>query len=104
MKTLHEVEIEVTPQELPHSLAIDLTSLRNVGDHITAAQIQLPSSATLITGAGDIVASIKEFKEEKEEITPAPETVIVGEENKAEAEATEGLAPAEGAKTEKPAK
>src|SRR3989344_9313241 len=39
VKTLHEVEIEVTPQELPHGLPVDLSSLENVGDHITAARI-----------------------------------------------------------------
>ena len=47
VKALHEVEIEVAPAELPHHLAVDLTSLNIVGDHITASQIKLPSSAAL---------------------------------------------------------
>ncbi len=98
VKTLHEVEIEVTPQELPQHLEVDLTSLANVGDHITASQIKLPPSASLIAHADEIVASIKEFKEEAEEITPAPETIIIGEEKKEEGE--EGAAP-EGEKAEK---
>lgn len=76
VKTLHEVEIEVTPQELPHNLPVDLSTLENVGDHITASKIALPPSATLITSPEEIVASVKAFVEEKEEITPAPETVI----------------------------
>ncbi len=77
VKALHEIEIEVAPAELPHSLSVDLSKLENVGDHITASQIVLPPSATLITDAHEIVASITEFKEEKAEITPAPETVIL---------------------------
>ena len=64
IKALHEVEIEVAPQELPHNLPIDLSKLENVGDHITAREIKLPPSAVLITHADEIVASVKEFKEE----------------------------------------
>ena len=51
VKALHEVEIEVAPNELPHSLHVDLSKLENVGDHVTAADIKLPSSATLLTEA-----------------------------------------------------
>lgn len=84
VKTLHEVEIEVTPQDLPHNLPVDLSSLVNVGDHITVSAISLPGSASLVTHAEEIVASVKEFKEEPVEVTPTPETVIIGEEKKAE--------------------
>ncbi len=79
VKALHEVEIEVAAAELPHHLPVDLTKLVNVGDHITADQIVLPPSATLVTDAEEIVASVTEFKEESEEITPAPETIITTE-------------------------
>lgn len=84
VKTLHELEIKVDPLELPHSLTVDLSKLENVGDHIVARDIALPPSAELITNAEEIVASVKEFKEEAEEIAPAPETAIIGEEKKAE--------------------
>ncbi|RJR14386.1 50S ribosomal protein L25 [Candidatus Parcubacteria bacterium] len=90
VKTLHEVEIEVAPQDLPHSLPVDLSSLVNVGDHIIASQISLPGSAALVTNADEIVVSVKEFKEEPTEVTPAPETVIIGEEKKAEEAAAAG--------------
>jgi large subunit ribosomal protein L25 len=94
VKALHEVEIEVTPAELPHKLSVDLAVLIGVGDHITVADIALPPSASLITRADEIVASITEFKEEKAEITPPPETVILTakptEGEGAETAATEG--------------
>lgn len=86
VKTLHEVEIEVTPQELPHNLPVDLSKLENVGDHITAARITLPASAVLVTLPEEIVVSVKAFVEEKVEVAPAPETVI-----------TTGAKPEEGA-------
>ncbi len=101
VKTLHEVEIEVAPQELPHSLAVDLATLENVGDHVVARDIVLPASATLITSPEEIVASVKEFREEPVEAAPAPETVIIGEEKKAEEEVAE---PAPEAETKKEAK
>jgi len=102
VKTLHEVEIEVTPQELPHSLSVDLSKLENVGDHTVAKDIALPPSAALITDADDIVVSVKEFKEEVVEIAPAPETVIIGEEKKeGEAEGAEEAPKKEEKKEEK---
>ncbi len=104
VKTLHEVEIEVAPHELPKALEVNLSKLENVGDHITARHIALPGTATLITNADEIVASVKEFKEEAE-VTPAPETVIIGEEKAAEGAVAEGAEPAPAAaKSEKPSK
>lgn len=94
VKTMHEVEIEVAPQHLPHSLSVDLSPLVNVGDHIIASSIVLPETASLVTNPEEIVASVKEFKEESAEIAPAPETVIISEEKKAAeaAQASEGEA------------
>lgn len=84
-KALHEIEIEVAPAELPQHLVVDISTLANVGDHITAAHVKLPPSATLITDPEEIVASVTEHVEEKEE-APAP--------------AAEGEAAAEGAAPE----
>jgi len=100
VKALHEIEIEVAPAELPHHLPVDMTKLENVGDHITAAQIALPSSAALITHGEEIVVSVTAFVEEKVEITPAPETVILTAKTEEGAEA-EGAAPAEDKKEKK---
>ncbi|OGG74200.1 hypothetical protein A3A40_00200, partial [Candidatus Kaiserbacteria bacterium RIFCSPLOWO2_01_FULL_54_20] len=36
VKALYEIEIEVAPQELPHNLPVDISSLVNAGDHIVA--------------------------------------------------------------------
>lgn len=91
VKALHEIEIEVTPAELPHNLVVDLTKLENVGDHIMAHEIKLPPSASLITSKDEIVASVTEFKEEPVEITPAPETIITTE------KPAEGEVPGDGA-------
>jgi large subunit ribosomal protein L25 len=86
-KVMHEVEIEVAPQELPQHLVVDLSKLENVGDHVLVSDVKLPPSATLITNPEEIVASVTEFKEESAEIAPAPETEILTAKPAAEGEA-----------------
>jgi len=89
-KALHEIEIEVAPAELPHSIEVDISSLSEIGDHVTAAQIKLPPSATLITDPEEFVVSVTGHEEE-----PAEEAKTE------EAAPAEGEAPAaEGAATE----
>ena len=75
VKTLYEIEIEVAPAELPHSLHVDMTKLVNVGDQITVADIVLPKSAVLQTEPDEIVALVAEMHEEKEE-APVVATTI----------------------------
>ncbi|HUO56136.1 MAG TPA: 50S ribosomal protein L25 [Candidatus Paceibacterota bacterium] len=92
VKALHEIEIEVAPQELPHHLDVDLSGLVNVGDRITAEDIKLPSSATLKTNPEEIVASVTEFVEFKEEAIPteaAPASEVSTEEAPPEGAASE---------------
>jgi len=81
VKALHEIEVEVAPHELPHSLSVDLRLLKEVGDHILASQIPLPRSATLMTNGDDIVVSVTAFVEEKEpEMAPiVPEATATTE-------------------------
>ncbi|HEY4514488.1 MAG TPA: 50S ribosomal protein L25 [Candidatus Paceibacterota bacterium] len=71
VKALHEIEIEVPPAQLPRDLPVEISMLAGVGDHITAGQIKIPGSATLITNANEIVASVIEFREEKIEVPVA---------------------------------
>ena len=82
VKALHEVEIEVAPAELPQHLDVDLSKLIEVGDHIVASDIKLPSSATLITNPEEIVASVMAFHEDvpEEIVTEAvPATEVAAE-------------------------
>ncbi|MBI5457087.1 50S ribosomal protein L25 [Candidatus Kaiserbacteria bacterium] len=99
VKALHEVEIEVAPAELPHHLIVDLSTLADVGDHITASQIKLPPSAELKTGSDEIIVSITAFVEEKPLETEV-KLAEVGEEKK-EGEAGAEGAPAAEAETKK---
>lgn len=98
VKALHEVEIEVSPSELPQHLEVDISKLENVGDHITAKEIKLPPSAELKTDPDEIVVSVTAFVEEKEPETEVKLAEVEGDAEKAAAAAAEGgAAPAEGA-------
>jgi large subunit ribosomal protein L25 len=88
-KALHEIEIEVRPSELPQHFEVDISSLSEVGDHITIGDITLPPSAELLQEKDEIIASVKEYIEVKDE---SPETVPAEEAEGAEGEeaSTEG--------------
>lgn len=67
VKVLHEVEVEALPKDLPHSLVVDISSLVDTSSVITVADIKVPSGVVITIEPTDVVASIIEQKEEKEE-------------------------------------
>lgn len=67
VKVLHEVEIEALPADLPHNLIADISKLETLENQIIVADIKLPTGVTMVTDAAEIVASVAEQKEEKEE-------------------------------------
>ncbi len=89
VKAMHEVEIEVTPAELPQYLEVDLSKLENVGDHIVASEIKLPPSASMKTDPEEIVASVTAFVEEKELESEVKLAEVEGDAEKAAAAAAE---------------
>ena len=86
VKSLHEVEIEVLPAELPHELVVDISKLENVGNRITVADIPLPPSAELKTNPDEVVVSVAEFREDKVEEAP----VVAPPEGEASVASSEG--------------
>lgn len=69
MKILHELSIEALPKDLPHTIEVDISSLVNLEDHITAQDIVLPSGVTLNLNPEEVVALVTSAKEESEEPT-----------------------------------
>lgn len=72
VKVLHEIEIEVEPKELPQHLVVNLEALVHLGDHISAADVALPPSATLITDPEEIIVSATEQHIEENMPTTPP--------------------------------
>lgn len=87
VKVHHELSIKVAPADLPQHFTVDLGKLENIGDHITAGEIDLPKSAVLNIDENETIVSITEAKEEEPE--------EVEEEEVEEVEGAEGETPAE---------
>jgi large subunit ribosomal protein L25 len=71
VKTMHEIEIEVAPENIPHNLEVDISTMANDGDHITASQIKLPHGASLVTDEEEIIVSVTAREEEAAPVVAA---------------------------------
>jgi large subunit ribosomal protein L25 len=78
--------VKCLPKDLPHNVEVDISTLENLHDSVTVADIKLSSAVTITDNAEDIIVSVQPPRKEEEE-TPV-ET--------AEGETAEGETPAEG--------
>ncbi len=67
MKIMHEVEIRALPKNLPHGIEVSIENLTELHQSIHAKDLILPKGVSLVTGEDEVIASIAEMKEEKEE-------------------------------------
>ncbi|TSC90569.1 MAG: large subunit ribosomal protein L25 [Parcubacteria group bacterium Gr01-1014_2] len=72
IKTLSELEVEALPQDLPHELQIDISSLKNFGSHISVKDISFSDKIKIEANPEDIVALVQEPKKEVIEEAAAP--------------------------------
>lgn len=91
VKVMHELEIRVSPKELPHNLTVDLGMLAELDSQVKAKDIKLPESAELMVEDEEVVASIAVAKEEEEEsVEFDPDAVEVEGKGKEDNSAEEG--------------
>lgn len=57
MQNEHEVTVEALPTILPEHISIDVSQL-NIGDHVSAGELQLPEGVTLISDVETVIASV----------------------------------------------
>lgn len=67
-----KVVIESLPTDIPESIEIDISTLKNVGDSITAEQLSKNSKYTIKEDPKTVIVLIIAHKEEKIEQTPTP--------------------------------
>jgi large subunit ribosomal protein L25 len=101
VKVLHEVEIEALPKDLPHSISVDIAKLVDLNSQILVSDLVLPAGVTMITKDSEVVASIAEQKEEKEEVAAPVDLSAIEVEKKGKKEEEEGAAGAEAPAGEK---
>ncbi len=69
VKALHDIEIEVLPNDIPHEIEVDLSSLVTLDDNIYASDLVLPATASLRVSDNALVATVNPQKEEADEPT-----------------------------------
>jgi large subunit ribosomal protein L25 len=76
VKTLHEVDIEALPKNLPHSISVDISVLNAIDDQIHVKDLTLPTGVKMITDENEVVALIAPIKEEVVDETPVDLSAI----------------------------
>ena len=78
VRNINELEIEAFPQDLPHEIVVDVSSLKNIGDQILVKDLKLDSKLKVMAELEEIVATAQEpmSEAELEKALEAPTTTI----------------------------
>lgn len=68
VKNIHDVEIESLPANLPKSIVVDISELKDIGDKITVAKLNLPQGVKILTDPEIILVSIEAPRAKEEEV------------------------------------
>lgn len=69
LQTIDEVTIEVLPADIPESLVLDITSLKNVGDSLTYNDLKVPAGVELIVeDPEEVIVKIEQIADAAEEL------------------------------------
>lgn len=105
VRNISELEIKALPQNLPHEIKVDITSLLTFENSITVKDIKLPDGVKTAKGQDDIVAFVAAPEKVEEELQKPIESGVVEvekvEKQKKEEVSEETAAPAAPAGKEK---
>jgi len=89
VKVLHEVEVKADPMNLPHSIEVDLSALKELNAQIHVKDLVLPAGVELVTDIDDVVVLTQEVAAEKaEEVAADISAIEVEKKGKEEAAET----------------
>ncbi len=66
VRNINELEIEALPQDLPHEIIVDISSLKNMGDQILVKNLKLGDKLSVTAEAEEIIATVQEPMSEAE--------------------------------------
>ena len=75
VKSLDELSVECLPNDLVDHIDVDISALDDFGDSIFIKDINIPKGMKILDNIDDVVATVVEPKEEKEEAPVTPEAV-----------------------------
>ena len=93
VKVLHALKVEALPNDLPHSISIDISQLKNAGDSIIVDAVKILKGVKVLDNSEETIAMVEapraeeEAKAEEAAEAPSLESIeVVGKKPKAEAE------------------
>jgi len=105
VKVAHELEVEALPQDLPHSLPVDIGSLAAFGSRILLQDIPVPHGVKILGPADEVIAVVNAPRSDEElaalKEAPPAETVAVETEREAKKAAEAKAEAAGGEESEK---
>ncbi len=103
VKVTHMIEVESAPKDLPKTIEVDLSLLKELTSQVLVKDLKLPQGVVAQDKPERVIASVATFKEEVEEVAPVDVSQIALSEKKGkelkegEAPVAEGTAPAKDA-------
>ena len=84
--SMHEIEVEALPANLPHRLSVDLKPLDDINKTVYVKDIVIPKGVKILVSPNTAVATVKAPIEEKVEEVPVDvsEVKVESEEKKVE--------------------
>ncbi len=94
LKQLDHVQVKALPNDLPDVLHVDPSVLEEVGDHVTVANLVVPSGVTVLTEPESQIAVVEMPKDQIAEADAAAASLAEDAESSAEEPAEAGSEPA----------
>ena len=93
IKNIQSLGVEALPQDLPHQIQVDISSLKTFDDNIHVKDLELPSRVKIEAQPEEVIASVipPRTKAELEKLEEAPEEKIEEVKVEAEEKAKEGV-------------
>jgi large subunit ribosomal protein L25 len=91
LKTLDYVEVEALPKDLPDELVVDPSSLVEVGDTLTVADIVTPNGVEILTEAEHGIATVETPRDQLAEADAAADDLAEDAEGSSEVPSEQGV-------------
>jgi large subunit ribosomal protein L25 len=75
LKQLDHVQVKALPNDLPDEIIVDPSTLAEVGDHLTVADLQVPKGVTILTPPETSIAAVEMPKDQIAEANAAQESL-----------------------------
>jgi large subunit ribosomal protein L25 len=76
LRETQEVKIKALPQNLPHDIKVDITSLKTFDDEILIKDLKIPAGVKILKGLNELVATVAPAQKVEEDLAKAIEEKV----------------------------